>query len=207
MTPELSTPPEKALQALSYTHFTELLAIADSLKRTFYEVECIRSQWSVRELKRQINSLYFERSALSKDKTALARHVQSLAEPDTPVLVVRDSYIFEFLGLRPQETMLESDLESALLDKLQQFLLELGRGFCFEARQKRIRIGDEYFFVDLVFYHRLLKCHVLVELKVAAFNHEHLGQLNTYVNWYCENEMDSDSVTRAGGGGQRSIVS
>lgn len=196
--PELAAPPDKSLQALSYTHFAELVAIDDPLKRTFYEVECIRGQWSVRELKRQIASLYFERSALSKDKAALARHVQSLAEPDTPALVVRDPYVFEFLGLRPQETMLESDLESALLDKLQQFLLELGRGFCFEARQKRIRIGDEHFFVDLVFYHRLLKCHVLVELKVDAFNHEHLGQLNTYVNWYRENELTAGDLAPVG---------
>ena len=188
-TAQLETPPEKLLNSLSYTHLEQLVAIAAPLTRTFYEVECIRGQWSVRELKRQIASLYFERSALSKDKDALARHVRSLAEPDHPALVIRDPYVFEFLGLRPQETMLESDLESALLDKLHQFLLELGRGFCFEARQKRIRIGDEHFFVDLVFYHRLLKCHVLVELKVAAFSHENLGQLNTYVNWYREHEM------------------
>ena len=197
-TPQFEMPPGKLLNSLSYTHLEQFVAIADPLKRTFYEVECIRGQWSVRELKRQIASLYFERSALSKDKDALARHVQSLAEPDTPALVVRDPYVFEFLGLRPQETMLESDLEAALLDRLQQFLLELGRGFCFEARQKRIRIGDEHFFVDLVFYHRLLRCHVLVELKVDAFNHEHLGQLNTYVNWYRENETTAGDLAPIG---------
>lgn len=197
-TAQFETPPEKLLNSLSYTHLEQLVAIADPLKRTFYEIECIRGQWSVRELKRQIASLYFERSALSKDRAALAGHVQSLTEPDVPALVVRDPYVFEFLGLRPQETMFESDLESALLDKLQQFLLELGRGFCFEARQKRIRIGDEHFFVDLVFYHRLLKCHVLVELKVDAFNHEHLGQLNTYVNWYRENEMTDGDLPPIG---------
>jgi hypothetical protein len=103
--------------------------------------------------------------------------------------VIRDPYVFEFLGIRPPEVMGESGLEDALLDRVQQFLLELGRGFCFEARQKRILIGDEFFFVDLVFYHRLLKCHVLVELKVDEFRHEYLGQLNTYVNWFRKHEM------------------
>lgn len=197
-TAQFETAPDKLLNSLSYTHLEQLTAIEDPLKRTFYEVECTRGQWSVRELKRQIGSLYFERSALSKDKAALARHVRSLAEPDHPALVLRDPYVFEFLGLHPQEAMLESDLEAALLDKLQQFLLELGRGFCFEARQKRIRIGEEHFFIDVVFYHRLLKCHVLVELKVAAFNHAHLGQLNTYVNWYRENEMTGGDLPPIG---------
>lgn len=148
--------------------------------------------WSVRELKRQIGSLYFERSALSKDKEALAKHVQTMAESNEPSLVLRDPVVFEFLGVRPQDTMLETDLEHALLDKLEPFLLELGRGFCFEARQKRIVIGGEYFYVDLVFYHRILKCHVLVELKTEPFTHENLGQLNTYLNWYAENERSDD---------------
>lgn len=189
VTAEFAVPAEKLLNSLSYTHFEQLVALDDPLKRAFYEVECLRGQWSVRELKRQIGSLYFERSALSKDKNALAKHVESFAEPDHPALVLRDPMIFEFLGIRPQDTMLESDLEHALLDKLEQFLLELGRGFCFEARQKRIVIGGEYFFVDLVFYHRILKCHVLVELKIEPFNHENLGQLNTYVNWFAEHEQ------------------
>ena len=109
-------------------------------------------------------------------------------------MTIRDPYIFEFLGLKPKETMGESHLEDALLDKLQEFLLELGPGFCFEARQKRMTIGGEYFFVDLVFYHRILKCHVLIELKVDDFKHEHLGQLNTYVSYYRQNETsDGDN--------------
>lgn len=186
---QLMLPPEKLLNSLSYSHFELLVALDDPLKRAFYEVECLRGGWSVRELKRQIGSLYYERSALSKDKSALAKHVDSLAEPNEPALVMRDPMVFEFLGIRPQDTMLETDLEHALLDKLQQFLLELGRGFCFEARQKRIVIGGDYFFVDLVFYHRLLKCHVLVDLKAEPFTHENLGQLNTYVNWYAEHEQ------------------
>jgi len=177
------------LRSLSFTHFSELLEIPDPLKRTFYEIECIKGNWSVRELKRQIASLYFERCGLSKNKKALSRITQAKTEADSPQLVIRDPYVFEFLGLKPKEVMHESRLEDALLDKVQDFLLELGRGFCFEARQKRILIGGEYFFLDMVFYHRILRCHVLFELKLDAFRHEHLGQLNSYVGWYKEHEM------------------
>ena len=189
VSPKLQMPPARLIKSLSFSHFAELVAIEDSLKRAFYEIECIRGNWSVRELKRQIASLYYERSGLSKDKEKLAEMVKSGAESAEPKLTVRDPYIFEFLGLKPQEVMGESDLEDQLLDKLQEFLLEMGHGFCFEARQKRILIGDTHNFVDLVFYHRILKCHVLVELKVDEFSHEHIGQLNTYVSWYIKNEM------------------
>jgi len=182
-------PPEKLINTLSYSHLELLVVLDDPLKRAFYEIECIRGNWSVRELKRQIASLYFERSGLSKNKKKLAELVQSGAEAAEPKLAIRDPYIFEFLGLKPQEVMSESALEDSLLDKLQSFLLEMGHGFCFESRQKRILIGDDYFFIDLVFYHRILKCHVLIELKVDGFSHEYLGQLNTYVNWYQRNEM------------------
>ena len=192
--PELQIPPERLVQSLSFSHFAELIAIGDPLKRTFYEVECIRGNWSVRELKRQIGSLYYERSGLSENKEKLAELIQSGAEQAEPKLAIRDPYIFEFLGIKPREVMRESDLEDALLDKLQEFLLELGHGFCFEARQKRILIGETHGFVDLVFYHRILKCHVLVELKVETFTHENLGQLNTYVSWYKKNIMtDGDN--------------
>ena len=112
-----------------------------------------------------------------------------LAELQTPRHVIRDPYVFEFLGIKAKEVLSESDLEDQLLDNLQEFLLELGQGFCFEARQKRILIGDTQFYIDLVFYHRVLKCHVLIELKLAEFNHENIGQLNTYVSWYRKNEM------------------
>jgi len=189
MSPELQVPSDRLITSLSFSHFAELISVEDSLKRTFYEIECIRGNWAVRELKRQIASLYYERSGLSKNKEKLAELVKTGAEPAEPELAVRDPYIFEFLGLKPQEVMAESDLEDQLLDKLQEFLLEMGHGFCFEARQKRILIGDTHNFVDLVFYHRILKCHVLVELKVNEFTHEHIGQLNTYVSWYIKNEM------------------
>lgn len=192
--PRSGVPIEEVLGKLSFSHLTELVQLDEPVQRAFYELECIRGNWSVRELKRQIASLYYERSGLSTDKQALSALAHAGAEPMTPALVLRDPYVFEFLGLRPQEVMGESQLEDQLLDKLHDFLLELGHGFCFEARQKRILIGDTHHFVDLVFYHRILKCHVLVELKVAAFNHENIGQLNTYVSWYRRHMMtDGDS--------------
>lgn len=179
------------LQRLSFTHLNELIQLPDSTQRCFYEIECIRGNWSVRELRRQIASLYYERSGLSKDKAKLSAMAHAAAETLQPAHIIRDPYVFEFLGLRSRDVMAESDLEDALLDRLQDFLLELGHGICFEARQKRILIGDEYFFIDLVFYHRVLKCHILVELKTDAFQHEHLGQLNTYVAYYKKHQMTS----------------
>lgn len=186
---QLIRSPENLINYLSYSMFKLLIDVDDDTKRTFYEIECIRGNWSVRELKRQINSLYYERSGLSKDKKRLAELAQSGAETTEPKLNIRDPYIFEFLGLKSKEVMSEFALEDQLLDKLQEFLLELGHGFCFEARQKRILIGDTHNFVDLVFYHRILKCHVLVELKLGEFNHENIGQLNTYVSWYKKKMM------------------
>lgn len=186
---KLTTEPEILLNSLSYSHLEQLIQIEDPLKRAFYEMESIRGVWSLRELKRQIASLYYERSGLSKNKKKLAEMVQANAEESPSQLTIRDPYIFEFLGLKSKEVMGESDLEDALLDKLQEFLLELGHGFCFESRQKRILIGNKHYFVDLVFYHRILKCHVLVDLKLENFNHENIGQLNTYISWYAKNEM------------------
>ncbi|MHC4882845.1 MAG: PDDEXK nuclease domain-containing protein [Planctomycetota bacterium] len=187
--PQFQLSPGQLTDKLSYTHLEALVEIEDPLKRYFYETECIRGGWSVRELKRQIASLYYERSGLSNDKKKLSELTLEKSEKQSPIQIIRDPYIFEFLGIKPKEVMSESDLEDALLDKIQEFLLELGHGFCFEARQKRILIGDEFFFVDLVFYHRKLKCHVLIELKVDDFKHEYLGQLNTYVNWFAKNEQ------------------
>ena len=137
---ELRLSSERLVKSLSFSHFAELIAIEDPLKRTFYEIECIRGNWSVRELKRQIGSLYYERSGLSMNKEKLAELAQAGAEHAEPKLNIRDPYIFEFLRLKPCEVIRESDLEDALLDKLYDFLLELGHGFCFKARQKRILI-------------------------------------------------------------------
>jgi predicted nuclease of restriction endonuclease-like (RecB) superfamily len=181
-------PVDKLFQQLSYNHLKMLVELDDVTKRAFSEIECIRGNWSVREMKRQMGSLYYERSGLSLNKKKLSELTQQRSE-EQAALNIRDPYIFEFLGLKPAEVMSESHLEQQLTDKLQEFLLELGYGFCFEARQKRMLIGGEHFFVDLVFYHRILKCHVLVELKLEEFSHENLGQLNTYVSWYREHMM------------------
>ncbi|CAK7025643.1 MAG: Putative nuclease YhcG [Desulfovibrio sp.] len=186
---ELSPQAPELLTKISFTMFGELLQIENPLKRAFYEREVIRNSWSVRELKRQIASLLFERTGLSEDKRAVVARTGQKFEKMTPAMTIRDPYIFEFLGLKPYEALNEHELESELLEKFQEFLLELGHGFCFEGRRKRILIGDEYYFVDLVFYHRILKCHVLIELKVDEFSHQHLGQLNTYVTWYKKNMM------------------
>ena len=186
------------IHRISFSHLSELLEVSDDTQRRFYEIECIRGNWSVRELRRQIDSLYYQRSGLSKNKTKLSQLAHAGAETHQPTQIIRDPYIFEFLGLRSRDVMAESDLEDALLDRLQDFLLEMGHGFCFEARHKLILIGDEHFFVDLVFYHRVLKCHVLVELKTQAFSHEHLGQLNTYVAYYKKHEMTAGDQAPVG---------
>jgi len=186
---QFATPGDVLINRLSYSHLELLVAIDDPLKRAFYEIECIRGNWSVRALKRQIASLYFERSGLSTDKEQLAAMAHAAAERAEPRLAIRDPYIFEFLGLKAKEAVAESVLEDALLDNLQEFLLELGHGFCFEARQKSIVIGNTRGFVDLVFYHRVIKCHVLIDLRVDEFSHEHIGQLNTYVTWYRKHMM------------------
>ena len=190
--------PNRLVSDLSYTHFKLLVELTDPLKRRFYEVETLRGNWSVRELKRQIDTQYLERSALSQDKNLATQQAQATAEQQTPQLIIRDPYVFEFLGLKPSEVVTEGYLEDALLNKIQDFLLELGHGFCFEARQKRLLIGGEHFFVDLVFYHRILKCHVLIELKNDAFQHEHLGQLNTYISYYKSNQMHPGDQTPIG---------
>ena len=179
----------KLVSNLSYSHFSLLMGVEDTTARAFYETECIRGCWSVRELKRQIGSLYYERTALSTNKRKMTGSANSKAEHDTLAMTIRDPYVFDFLGLKAREVVSEKTLEDALTGKLQDFLLELGNGFCFEARQKRILIGDEYFQIDLVFYHRILKCHILIDLKDEPFSHENIGQLNTYVAYYAKNEM------------------
>ena len=190
MTPESAVSAKELIAKLSFTHFAELLAIEDTFKLARSTNPSVSAATGrVRELRRQIASLYFERSGLSRDKAKLARLARAGAEQMEPRLAIRDPYIFEFLGLKPREVMSESHLEDQLLDKLQEFLLQLGDGFCFEARQKRILIGDTHGFVDMVFYHRILKCHVLIELKLQEFSHQNIGQLNTYVSWYAKNMM------------------
>ena len=177
---------------LSFAHITELVHISDETVRLFYEKECIRCGWSVRELHRFIVTNLHVRISLSKNPDAL---IGSLPHGNSSnALDIRHPYTFEFLDLKATEVLKEGDIEEALLLHLQEFLLEMGKGFCFEARQKRIVIDDEYYYADLVFYHRILHCSVIVELKNDEFRHEHLGQLNAYVSYYKENEMlDGDN--------------
>lgn len=180
----LTIPPNKLISKMSYSHLELLLNIDNQLKRTFYELECIKGTWSVRELKRQINSLYYERCGLSAKTDKLSALVNQNILPQAPTDIIKNIYSFEFLDINIKPIVEESDLETALLDHLQEFILELGNGFCFEARQKRILIGKEYYFIDLVFYHRILKCHVLIDLKIGQFEHGDIGQLNTYLNYF-----------------------
>jgi len=185
-------PSDKLIRKLSYTHFVQLLPIDDPIKRQFYELECIKGTWSVRELNRQIKTLYFERSGLSKLPEKLSAEVQFKAEKETMFSAIKSPFTFEFLGIKAKDVVYESEVEQALIEHLQDFILELGHGFCFEARQKRILIGSKYYFCDLVFYHRILKCHVLIDLKVDEFSHEHFGQLKTYINYYKKEIMRPD---------------
>lgn len=189
VTGQFMQPAGLLLERLSFTHLDLLTTLDNPLKRAFYEIECIRGNWSVRQLKRQIATLYYERSGLSEDKEKLSAMARAKAEKAEPKLAIRDPYIFEFLGLRAKDAVTESNLETALVENLKDFLLELGNGFCLEAQQKSILIGRTRGFVDLVFYHRILKCHVLVELKMDDCRHEHIGQLNTYVTWYRKHMM------------------
>jgi predicted nuclease of restriction endonuclease-like (RecB) superfamily len=175
--------------SISYTHFAELIRIEEPLKRLFYELECLKGVWSVKELRRQIGSLLYERTGLSKNKEKLVQLASSGHRANTFPDLIRDPYIFEFIGLKKQEVLPEKELEQALLDHLLQFMLELGKGFCFEARQKRIMVDNEHHFVDLVFYHRLLHCNVLIEVKTERFHHAHAGQLNLYLEYFKKYEM------------------
>jgi predicted nuclease of restriction endonuclease-like (RecB) superfamily len=174
------------LLSLSWTHLIDLIAIDDPWKRAFYENECLKGNWSVRQLQRQIGSLLYERTGLSTDKATVIERARAQAAdtPGTIADLIRDPYVLEFSGLAEKSHYLESDLGQALLDHLQTFLLELGSGFCFEARQKRITVGNEHDHLDLVFYHRVLRCHLLIDLKTRAFRHGDAGQMNFYLNYW-----------------------
>jgi predicted nuclease of restriction endonuclease-like (RecB) superfamily len=171
-------------QNISYTHFTELIKIDDSSKRYFYELLILKTQPSVKELKRQIDTLTYERVGLSGDYKTSFDEVIDKIQPQQASDLVKSHYFFEFLNINKPNLIEETKLEQALVTHLQQFITELGNGFCLEARQKRILIGDEYYFIDLVFYHRILKCHVLVELKTENAKHEHIGQLKAYLQHF-----------------------
>ncbi len=181
----LSYPIRDALRhELSWTHYRSLLRVEKLDARAFYEAEAVNARWSTRELERQINSLLFERLALSRDKAGVLALVQKGHEVRQPSDLVKDPFVLEFAGLRHDERYFESDLERALIAKLQQFLLELGKGFAFMGRQQRITLDGEHFFIDLVFYNRLTHSFVLLDLKVGKLTHQDLGQMQMYVNYY-----------------------
>jgi len=179
---------------LTWTHYAELLGVSDDNARGFYEKQIINENWSVRELKRQISSSLFERLALSKEKNEvlkLAERGQIIAEPKD---IVKDPYVLEFLQIPEEHRMTESRLEQKIIDNLQTFLLELGKGFSFVGRQYRITLDNDHFYVDLVFYHRILKCFVLIDLKTKHVKHQDIGQMNMYLNYFrAEENTEGDN--------------
>jgi predicted nuclease of restriction endonuclease-like (RecB) superfamily len=169
---------------LSWTHYRTLLKVENLLPRSFYEIEALKNNWSSRELERQINSLLFERLAKSTDKQGLMQLATQGQIVQTPADVFKDPFVIEFLGLPESPRLVESDLETALIENLQTFLLELGKGFAFVKRQERITLEGDHFYIDLVFYHTILKCYILIDLKVGKLTHADLGQIQLYVNYY-----------------------
>ena len=177
---------------LNWYQYRLLIQIDDKDKREYYELEANNNNWTGRELERQINSGLYERLLLSNDKKAVLEVARKERIPESPTEIIKDPMVLEFLGLRPEATYYEKDLERALITNLQAFLLELGNGFSFVARQKRILLEDDEFFADLVFYNRLLRCFVVIELKTHKITHEDIGQLQMYVNYYDRNEKAPD---------------
>ena len=178
-------PIANALRAqLNWTQYRLLISIEDSQKREYYELESVNHCWTARETERQVYSQLWERLCLSNDKAAVLAMARKERIPETPQEVVKDPMMLEFLGLERKAKYYETDLEQSIIDHLQDFILELGNGFCFVARQKRLMIGDKEFFVDLVFYNRLIRSFVVIELKTGELTHQDLGQLQMYVNYY-----------------------
>lgn len=187
----LAFPIRNALRSeLSWTHYRRLMRIPDSEARTWYMNECADSRWSTRQLERQINTMFRERLLASKDKETVAQEIQKSAPARRPEDIIRDPYVLEFLGFSDDAAFRESDLEQALITHLQKFLLELGRGFAFEARQKRITFDGRHFYIDLIFYNYLMRCFVLIDLKTDDLTHQDLGQMQMYVNYYTRELMN-----------------
>jgi len=176
---------------LSWSHYLILMRVKKEEERKFYEIESRSNNWSVRELKRQFDSSLYERLVLSRDKEGVKELSEKGQVIDVPKNAIKEPYVLEFLGLEEKERYSESDLEKAIIDKIEQFLLELGKGFAFVARQKRISFEERHFFIDLVFYNRLLKCFLLIDLKIGDLKHQDIGQMQMYVNYY-DREMKLD---------------
>lgn len=182
---------------LTWTHYRALLRVENDDARNWYMEECVRSAWSSRQLERQISTLYYERLLSSRDKEPVMTEAESLMAPLAAENFIKDPYVLDFLDLKNYPALRESDLEQALIDKLQEFLLELGRGFCFVARQKLMRYEDEDFYLDLVFYHSVLKCHVLIDLKIGKLTHADVGQMDSYIRMYdalYKNDDDNPTI-------------
>ena len=169
---------------LSWSHYLILMRVENPDARSFYEIECVQQQWSKRQLQRQVGSCLYERLALSRDKDEVLRLAKEGQTLEKPSDVIKSPLTLEFLGLKPDAAYSESKLENAIINKMQQFLLELGKGFLFEARQKRFTFDEDNYYVDLVFYNRLLQCYVLIDLKTDKLSHQDLGQMQMYVNYY-----------------------
>lgn len=173
---------------LSWSHYIEIIKADSEIEINFYTKQCEQENWSVRELKRQMKSMLFHRLALSKDKKALIELSKQGAQIQKAEDIIKEPYIFEFLGIPYQQSYSEGELEDKLIQNLEQFLLELGKGFAFIGRQYRISLGNRHFFVDLVFYHRILKCFVLIDLKKGEIEHGDIGQMNLYLNYFAKEE-------------------
>lgn len=187
----LSFPIRDALRPeLSWTHYRRLIRVSDSEARMWYMNECADSNWSTRQLERQINTMFRERLLASRDKEAVSSEIEMTAPAKRPEDVIRDPYVLEFLGFPDSDAFRESDFEQSLITHLQKFLLELGRGFAFEARQKRISFDGRHFYIDLVFYNYLMRCFVLIDLKTGDLTHQDLGQMQMYVNYYTRELMN-----------------
>ncbi|ALI98684.1 PDDEXK nuclease domain-containing protein [Rufibacter tibetensis] len=173
---------------LSWSHYFEILKADNNLEISFYAKQCEKENWSVRELKRQMKSMLFHRVALSKDKTGVLQIAEQGADIQKPADIIKDPYVFEFLGIPQQYQYKEDELEEKLIRNLEEFLLELGKGFAFIGRQYKISLANRHFFVDLVFYHRILKCFVLIDLKRGEIEHNDIGQMNLYLNYFAKEE-------------------
>lgn len=175
---------------LSWSHYRLLMRIADENARAFYTEECVKAAWSVRQLERQIHTMYYQRLLSSQDKAPVSAEIQTSEPKPEYEKIVKDPYVMEFLQIKPDTHVFESDLEQALIDHLQQFLLEQGRGFSFVARQKRFTLDGQNFYIDLVFYNYILKCFVLIDLKMGQLTHQDIGQMQMYVNYYTRELMN-----------------
>jgi predicted nuclease of restriction endonuclease-like (RecB) superfamily len=189
--------PRLFLSKISFTHIVEFIKFEEPFQRSFYEIQTLKNNWTVKQLKREINSMLYERIGLSSDKELMLDKLKKDSFSNFSK-IIKSPYILEFLNIPERSEYSENDLEQGIITHLQKFLIELGRGFCFEARQKRISFNNKHYRIDLVFYHRILKCHILIDLKIGDFDHADAGQMNVYLNYFKENEMSENDNSPIG---------